>query len=67
MIPKNGSQWISTDGSYFHVLGTIEIEGKIWVHYQKDNQKEPQEYSCYLESFLERYKEIVNDSSDRFC
>lgn len=64
-VPKNGSQWMSTDGNYFHVLGTIEIDGNTWVHYIKDDQKEPLEFSCYLESFLERYKEIVNDSTKR--
>jgi hypothetical protein len=45
-------------GDIFHVLHTIELEGKTWIHYIKEDSKDPREYSCYLESFLERFREI---------
>ena len=58
-IPKNGSKWAGSGRDTFHVLSTIELEGKTWVHYIKDNtQADPREYSCYLESFLERFREL---------
>jgi hypothetical protein len=58
-IPKNGSKWAGSGQDTFHVLSTIELEGKTWVHYIKDNtQADPREYSCYLESFLERFREL---------
>ena len=64
-IPKNGSRWLSNDGKFFHICSTIELDGKIWVHYIKENAKvtETREYSCYLESFLIRFREIANESN----
>ena len=59
-IPKNGSRWSSQNGLIvFRVLHTIEIDGHIWVHYRDDDNGE-REYSCYVESFLERFREILN-------
>jgi hypothetical protein len=60
MIPKEGSRWVSNDGTIFHVLHTIELEGHTWIHYIKENAKESEirEYSCYLESFLPKFREI---------
>ena len=59
-IPKDGSRWTG-HGSYevFLVLHTIELDGHTWVHYRNNNNGE-REYSCYLESFLERFREILN-------
>jgi hypothetical protein len=59
-IPKDGSKWSGSVGERFHVLHTIELEGKVWVHYIKETTKETEtrEYSCYLESFLERFREL---------
>ena len=58
--PKDGSKWTGAAGERFHVLHTIKIEDKTWVHYIKENAKEREtrEYSCYLESFLERFREL---------
>ena len=59
-IPKNGSRWVG-HGSHeeFLVLHTIELGGRTWIHYrEKDNGE--REYSCYVESFIERFKEILN-------
>lgn len=61
-LPKDGSKWSGTSGQdIFHVLNTIELEGHIWVHYIKETTKndgQAREYSCYLESFLGRFREL---------
>jgi hypothetical protein len=60
-IPKQGSKWAGNGRDTFHVLSTIEIDGHIWIHYIKDNsQEDPREYSCYLESFLQRFSEVLS-------
>jgi len=61
-LPKDGSRWAGADRDVFHVLHTIELEGHIWVHYIRETVKEdgrPREFSCYLESFLSRFTEIL--------
>jgi hypothetical protein len=58
---KEGSKWASTgDNNKFHVIHVIEIEGHTWVHYIKENAPEDsnREYSCYLESFLQRFRPL---------
>jgi len=50
-----GSKWGCNDGRRFRVLGLAEIDDHIWVHYILEGTTEPQEYSCYLESFLVRF------------
>ena len=61
-LPKEGSKWSGTDSKdIFHVLHTIELEGHTWVHYIKETTKEtnePREYSCYVESFLQRFRPL---------
>lgn len=61
---KIGSKWESTDSKKFHVLDVVELEGNTWVHYMQDgivtNESLPgnREYSCYLESFLQRFRPL---------
>jgi len=60
-IPKDGSKWTG-HGSHevFRVLNTIEMDdGHTWVHYCNDSNG-AKTYSCYVESFLERFIETVN-------
>jgi hypothetical protein len=58
-IPKDGSKWGGSDRTTFRVLHTIELEGNLWVHYIRENTEEvSREYSCYLESFLQRFTEM---------
>jgi hypothetical protein len=57
-IPKDGSKWTGGRGDRFHVVSTIELEGHTWVHYIKEDKTESREYSCYVESFLERFREL---------
>ena len=60
---KLGSKWVGNGNEKFHVLDVIELEGHTWVHYIKENapQDTTREYSCYLESFLLRFRERTND------
>ncbi len=55
---KEGSRWWSADGKVFHVIHRIEVDGKIWIHYEQDNCKECREFSCYEESFLLRFTQL---------
>lgn len=54
---KEGSKWEGS-GKKFVVLHTIEQEGHTWVHYRDEKGTEPKEYSCYIESFLERFRSV---------
>lgn len=54
-----GSIWESTD-KRFRVLSVTDIDGQMWVHYREDlGIKVPaiqcREYSCFLESFVQRF------------
>lgn len=58
-LPKDGSTWYGIHGTKFRVITTITLDNKHWVHYINiDVLDEPKEYSCYVESFLERFKEL---------
>lgn len=56
MTPKIGSKWWGGNDKSFRVESIVELEGKTWVHYIELGSDK--KYSCYLESFLERFKEI---------
>ena len=60
---KTGSKWSSVTGQEFRVLDVIEIDSHTWVHYIKEHTSEDdiREYSCYIESFLSRFKQQPND------
>ena len=58
-IPKEGSKWAGVD-NIFIVINTIELDGHTWVHYRKDTNG--QEYSCYVESFLDRFIEVQHET-----
>jgi hypothetical protein len=60
---KEGSKWSSVTGQEFRVINVVELEGHTWVHYIKENISEDdiREYSCYIESFLDRFREQPND------
>ena len=55
-LPKEGSKWGGSERDIFYVMHTIEIEGHTWIHYKKVNSDK--EYSCYVESFLQRFREL---------
>lgn len=55
---KNGSKWGSSDGKIFQVINTVEIDNHTWIYYRNFNispESECKEYSCYVESFLQRF------------
>ena len=54
-----GSQWWAGGDEKFTIIDIITIEGHTWVHYKNNNKENFKEYSCYLESFLSRFRELV--------
>lgn len=56
---KIGSKWSGGEGTIFIVLGSTEIEGNKWVYYRKENTDPPQEFSCFEESFLARFIQVL--------
>jgi hypothetical protein len=57
---REGSKWVGNTDDRFHVIHVIELDGHTWVHYIKENAPEDsnREYSCYVESFLQRFRPI---------
>ena len=53
--PAINSLWASSDGQVFRVIAVVALDNHTWVHYV--NRSTGQEYSCYAESFLARFKE----------
>ena len=57
-LVKEGSRWWAGNDKRFVVIDVVEADGHTWVHYRDDKSNEPREYSCYLESFLERFSSL---------
>ena len=62
MTVKVGSLWRDSTGNFFRVISVVEQDGHTWVHYRQDkgikiSVLECKEYSCYQESFVERFSE----------
>jgi hypothetical protein len=60
---KVGTLWTSSDDKFFRVISVTEIDDHTWVHYREDRgikvpAIECREYSCYLESFVARFREL---------
>lgn len=56
-----GSRWTDASGTQFLVIHCQEVNGKMWVYYRiNDKISESCEFSCYEESFLERFTEYTN-------
>jgi len=58
MIVKKGSHWWANGDKKFVVIDEIVIEGVVWVHYRDALGNPPKEYSCYRESFLQRFSAL---------
>lgn len=59
---KAGTLWEGVDKK-FRVLSVTEVDGNTWVHYREDRgikvpAIECKEYSCYVESFLSRFRQL---------
>ena len=63
IIPTPYSRWSSINSKIFRVLDVVEVENNTWVHYIEENVKEPNEYSCYLESFIQRFRKMPDDDT----
>ena len=59
MKPLNeGSRWDGTN-KVFVVISEVEAEdGHEWVYYREEKGNPPKEYSCYKESFLQRFRPL---------
>ena len=59
---ERGSRWQGQD-HFFRVIDIVDIDGQLWVHYIKENFTDDvnREYSCFVESFLSRFREAPND------
>ena len=56
---KEGSRWTGSDHrTAFFVLHTIDQDGHTWIHYRDEHGNPPREYSCYKESFLQRFRQL---------
>jgi hypothetical protein len=55
---KQGSNWYDGNGKTFTVIHTVVIEGNTWVHYRN---QQGEEFSCYEEAFLLRFRENANE------
>lgn len=61
MIPKVGSRWTGNSNYViFRVLHIVEMDGHTWVHYCNEDNGDSA-YSCYVESFLERFRETISN------
>jgi len=54
---KEGQIWNSSN-TEFRIIKVINIDNNTWVHYI--NEKTGQEYSCYQESFVSRFNQVLN-------
>lgn len=57
---ESGTKWSAGDGKDFIVLKEVNIDGKDWVHYRDNFNVPPREYSCYKESFLARFYQLLD-------
>lgn len=54
---KESTVWSSIDGKRFVVINVVDVEDHTWVHYRLEgSQDPPKEYSCYIESFVSRFR-----------
>jgi hypothetical protein len=58
--PIPGSKWDSGQGKEFIVIEVVDIDNQTWVYYREggSNLIEPRLYSCFLESFLQRFRSV---------
>ena len=55
---KQGSRWTDNVNKVFHVIAVAEVNGHTWVHYLLEDSDNSKEYSCYIESFLQRFRSL---------
>ncbi len=58
-----GSCWLDSQGRRYHVISVSKIQEHNWVFYKLETNtknNENTEFSCYEESFLERFTAYAN-------
>jgi hypothetical protein len=60
---KEGTLWWGGRDKKFRVISVTEVDGHVWVYYREEaglfsKQTECREYSCYIESFVQRFTQI---------
>ena len=59
-----GTLWAGKDRKKFIVISTAVVDGHKWIYYRDEvSPNESREYSCYEESFLQRFTPITNEST----
>ena len=53
MQVKEGQRWLGPNMVSFTVINRIEKDGEVWVHYRNETG---QEFSCWEESFVDRFR-----------
>lgn len=53
-------KFVGPDGQVFTVNEVIQVDGKLWVHY--NSIKTGDKYSCLLEAFSERFT-LIEDQA----
>jgi len=56
-----GSIWSAVNGIEFRVLSVVNVNGQEWVHYISVDTG--LEFSCWTESFVNRFREDTNRGS----
>lgn len=54
-----GSIWSTPDRKEFIIEDIKIVDGKTWIHY--NNKATNQKYSCYVEAFVSRFHEKINN------
>jgi hypothetical protein len=60
ITPTAGSKWSDGKGKEFIVIELVDIDNQTWAYYRENSSDliEPRMYSCFLESFLQRFNSI---------
>jgi|LauGreDrversion4_2_1035121.scaffolds.fasta_scaffold153113_6 hypothetical protein len=53
------STWQDEQGNRYQIIHIIHDDaGHVWVHYRRLERDNPHEYSCWQETFVERFREV---------
>lgn len=58
-IIKAGTRWSGSEHAAFVVINVVKLDDHVWVHYRKETDP-AKEYSCYIESFIQRFRSLPN-------
>jgi hypothetical protein len=59
---REGTKWGSADNKVFVVIHEVEADdGHKWVYYRDAVGNPPREYSCYADSFIQRFTPVASE------